>query len=117
MEVDAVEEINNQDDHPGPLQQHVGVEEPMMPRRSRRSDDEISNPYPMPRFVRWRVVEVGPPSSNRDVASHYSDEFNLVLDPINIEFKFRLVFKIRQDHYEIYMESLMDRDLELKLGM
>ena len=47
----------------------------------------------------------------------YSDEYNLVLDPINLEFKFRLVFKIRQDHFELYMESLLDRDVELKLGI
>lgn len=79
-------------------------------RRARASDrEDMSN-----RSVRWRVVEVGP---TNDVITHYSDEYNLVLDPINLEFKFRLVFKIRQDHFELYMESLLDRDVELKLGI
>ena len=40
-----------------------------------------------------------------------------MLEPINLEFKFRLVFKIRQDHFELYMESLLERDVELKLGI
>ena len=50
------------------------------------------------RSIRWRVIEVGP---TNDVDAHYSDEYNLVLDPINIEFKFRLVFKVRTDHFEM----------------
>ena len=80
------------------------------PRGIRRSErEDVPN-----RSVRWRVVEVGP---TNDVITHYSDEYNLVLDPINLEFKFRLVFKIRQDHFELYMESLLDRDVELKLGI
>ena len=66
------------------------------------------------RSIRWRVVEVGP---TNDVDAHYSDEYNLVLDPINIEFKFRLVFKVRTDHFELYIESLIERDVELKLGI
>ena len=39
------------------------------------------------------------------------------MDPINIEFKFRLVFKVRTDHFELYIESLIERDVELKLGI
>ena len=66
------------------------------------------------RSIRWRVVEVGP---TNDVDAHYSDEYNVVLDPINIEFKFRLVFKVRTDHFELYIESLIERDIELKLGI
>ena len=72
-------------------------------------DDRPNN-----RSIRWRVVEVGP---TNDVDAHYSDEYNLVLDPINIEFKFRLVFKVRTDHFELYIESLIERDVELKLGI
>ena len=64
------------------------------------------------RSIRWRVIEVGP---TNDVDAHYSDEYNLVLDPINIEFKFRLVFKVRTDHFELYIESLIERDVDLKL--
>ena len=78
-------------------------------QRGASADDRPNN-----RSIRWRVVEVGP---TNDVDAHYSDEYNLVLDPINIEFKFRLVFKVRTDHFELYIESLIERDVELKLGI
>lgn len=64
--------------------------------------------------VRWKVEEI---QRTEDVISHFSDQYAIPSLDLKLEFKFRLVLKLRKRYFEVYIESFLDQDVVMTLGV